>query len=127
MNKGIIENFEDEEGWDEIIQPATRLLDLPLKEVWHYRDLLLLLVRRDFVATYKQTILGPIWFFLQPILTTLTFTLIFGRIAKISTDGMPMLLFYMAGITLWNYFAECIKLLHTTPFPQNQTTVQTSH
>ena len=119
MNPVINENFDDNEGWDEIIQPTTHLLDLPFKEVWHYRDLLLLLVRRDFVATYKQTILGPIWFFLQPILTTLTFTLIFGRIAKISTDGMPMLLFYMAGITLWNYFAECINRTATV-FKDNE-------
>jgi lipopolysaccharide transport system permease protein len=66
-------------------------------------------VRRDFVATYKQTILGPIWFFVQPILTTLTFTLIFGRIAGLSTDGQPMMLFYLAGITLWNYFSECLN------------------
>jgi len=109
MNTVIDDNFDEKAEWDEIIQPHTHLLDLPLKEVWRYRDLLFLLVKRDFVATYKQTILGPIWFFLQPILTTLTFTLIFGRIAKISTDGMPMLLFYMAGITLWNYFSECIN------------------
>jgi lipopolysaccharide transport system permease protein len=92
-----------------VIEPSRGLLDLRLAEVWRYRDLLLLLVKRDFVATYKQTILGPIWFFLQPILTTLTFTLIFGRIAGLSTDGVPMMLFYMAGITLWNYFAECLN------------------
>jgi lipopolysaccharide transport system permease protein len=97
------------EHWTEVIGPSTGLLDLRLKEVWRYRDLLMLLVKRDFVATYKQTILGPIWFFLQPILTTLTFTLIFGRIAGLSTDGVPMMLFYMAGITLWNYFAECLN------------------
>jgi len=102
--KQTIENNE----WTEIIEPQHSLLDLQLGEVWRYKDLLLLLVRRDFVATYKQTILGPIWFFLQPILTTLTFTLIFGRIAGLSTDGLPMVLFYMAGITLWNYFSECL-------------------
>jgi lipopolysaccharide transport system permease protein len=119
MDQTINETFDNKNGWDEIIQPHTHLLDLPLKEVWRYRDLLVLLVRRDFVATYKQTILGPIWFFLQPILTTLTFTLIFGRIAKISTDGMPMLLFYMAGITLWNYFAECINRTATV-FKDNE-------
>jgi lipopolysaccharide transport system permease protein len=97
------------EQWTEVIAPSRSLLDLRLHEVWRYRDLLMLLVKRDFVATYKQTILGPIWFFLQPILTTLTFTLIFGRIAGLSTDGVPMILFYMAGITLWNYFAECLN------------------
>jgi lipopolysaccharide transport system permease protein len=95
--------------WTEIIEPSSGLLDLRLKEVWRYRDLLMLLVKRDFVATYKQTILGPIWFFLQPVLTTLTFTLIFGRIAGIGTDGLPMMLFYLAGITLWNYFSECLN------------------
>jgi len=97
------------EHWTEVIRPSTNLLDLRLKEVWRYRDLLMLLVKRDFVATYKQTILGPIWFFLQPVLTTLTFTIIFGRIAGLGTDGVPMMLFYMAGITLWNYFAECLN------------------
>ncbi len=98
-----------QEHWTEVIAPSRGLLDLRLHEVWRYRDLLFLLVKRDFVATYKQTILGPIWFFLQPVLTTLTFTLIFGRIAGLSTDGVPMMLFYMAGITLWNYFAECLN------------------
>ena len=99
----------EETEWTEIIEPQNKLLDLKLRDVWRYRDLLLLLVRRDFVATYKQTILGPIWFFLQPILTTLTFTLIFGRIAGLSTDGLPMMLFYLAGVTMWNYFAECLN------------------
>lgn len=119
MNSIVNEHIEGDEQWGEIIQPHTNLLDLPLKEVWRYRDLLKLLVRRDFVATYKQTILGPIWFFVQPVLTTLTFMLIFGRIAKLSTDGMPMLLFYMAGITLWNYFAECINRTATV-FKDNE-------
>ena len=103
----------EEEGWTEVIEPHHGLLDLQLAEVWRYRDLLILLVRRDFVATYKQTVLGPIWFFLQPILTTLTFTLIFGRIAGLSTDGLPMMLFYLAGITLWNYFSECLTRTST--------------
>ncbi|MFX5705470.1 ABC transporter permease, partial [Acinetobacter baumannii] len=78
-----------------------------------YRDLLILLVKRDFIATYKQTILGPIWFFIQPLLTTLTFMLVFGRIAGISTNGIPMMVFYMCGITLWNYFAECLNKTST--------------
>jgi len=95
--------------WSEVISPDDSLLNLKLREVWRYRDLLMLLVRRDFVATYKQTVLGPVWFFLQPVLTTLTFTLIFGRIARLSTDGLPMILFYLSGITLWNYFAECLN------------------
>jgi len=104
-------NTENElqQNWTEVIEPRTHFLDLRLKDVWRYRDLLMLFVRRDFVATYKQTILGPIWFFLQPILTTLTFTLIFGKIAGISTDGLPMILFYLSGVTLWNYFSECLN------------------
>ena len=76
--------------------------------MWHYRDLLVLFVRRDFVTVYKQTILGPLWFFIQPILTTITFTIIFGNVAQLSTDGAPKLVFYMAGITLWNYFSTCL-------------------
>ncbi len=102
-------NQLDHDEWTEVIQPHSNLFDLRLREVWRYRDLLFLMVKRDFVATYKQTLLGPVWFFLQPILTTLTFTVIFGRIAKLSTDGVPMVLFYLAGITLWNYFAECLN------------------
>lgn len=93
--------------WTEIIEPKKSLFDWKLKEVWNYRDLLRMFVRRDFVATYKQTILGPIWFFIQPIFTAITFAIVFGRFAGISSDGQPPLLFYMAGLTLWNYFSEC--------------------
>lgn len=92
--------------WSETIRPKRSLFDLRLKEVWNYRDLLIMFVRRDFLATYKQTILGPLWFIIQPILTTLMFTVVFGNFAKISTDGKPKMLFYLAGITIWNYFAE---------------------
>lgn len=94
--------------WDHVIESKSSLFDLRLKEVWHYRDLLVLFVRRDFVTVYKQTILGPLWFFIQPILTTITFTIIFGNVAQLSTDGAPKLVFYMAGITLWNYFSSCL-------------------
>lgn len=97
-----------ESEWDHVIQSSTSLFDLRLKEVWHYRDLLILFVRRDFVTVYKQTILGPLWFFIQPILTTITFTIIFGNVAQLSTDGAPKMVFYMAGITLWNYFSTCL-------------------
>ncbi len=103
-----LENKQQEENWTEIIQPKTSLLDLRLKELWRYRDLIMMFVRRDFVANYKQTILGPIWFFLQPLLTTITYILIFGRMAGLSTDGLPMLLFYLAGVTIWNYFSETL-------------------
>lgn len=94
--------------WDHVIESKSSLFDLRLKEVWNYRDLLFLFVRRDFVTVYKQTILGPLWFFIQPILTTVTFTIIFGNVAQLSTDGAPKLAFYMAGITLWNYFSTCL-------------------
>lgn len=100
-----------EEKWE--IAPKNNLLDLKLKEVWAYRDLLSLLVRRDFVSFYKQTILGPLWFFIQPLFTTIIFTFIFGNLAGISTDGLPKPLFYMAGITAWNYFADCLTKTST--------------
>ena len=96
------------ESWDSVIESKHSLFDINLKELWHYRDLLVLFVRRDFVTVYQQTILGPLWFFIQPILTTITFTIIFGNVAQLSTDGAPKLVFYMAGITLWNYFSTCL-------------------
>lgn len=99
---------ETMEVWSEIIEPKTKLLDLRLKDLWRYRDLVIMFVRRDFVANYKQTILGPLWFFIQPMLTTLTFVLIFGRVAGLSTDGLPMIVFYLSGITIWNYFSETL-------------------
>jgi lipopolysaccharide transport system permease protein len=102
---------KNEESWE--IAPKNNLLDLKLKEVWAYRDLLGLLVRRDFVSFYKQTILGPLWFFIQPLFTTIIFTFIFGNLAGISTDGLPKPLFYMAGITAWNYFADCLTKTST--------------
>jgi lipopolysaccharide transport system permease protein len=103
------ERIAAQENWSEVIEPKTSSLHIPVKAVWHYRDLLMLRVRRDFVATYKQTVLGPVWFFVQPVLTTLMLMLVFGHIAKLSTDGLPKMLFYLAGITLWNYFAECLN------------------
>lgn len=100
--------MQQEENWDLLIKPHSKWYDLKLNEIFRYRDLLFLFVRRDFVAIYKQTILGPIWFFIQPIITALTFTVIFGNLAKISTDGLPKVLFYMCGITLWNYFSDTL-------------------
>ena len=88
-------------------------LDLDLKEVWRYRDLLELLVKRDFITFYKQTILGPLWFVVQPLLTTFIFIILFGNIAKISTDGLPQILFYLSGITVWNYFSESLTKTST--------------
>lgn len=94
--------------WDIEISSRNRIFDLKLKDVWHYRDLLIILVRRDFVSFYKQTILGPIWFFVQPIITIIMYTIVFGTLAGISTDGVPKPIFYLAGIIIWNYFSDCI-------------------
>jgi lipopolysaccharide transport system permease protein len=103
----------DQTQWTEIIEPRTSLLDLRLDDVWRYRDLVMMFVRRDFVSTYKQTILGPIWFFIQPLLTTLTFIIIFGQVAKLSTDGLPQPLFYLAGTTVWSYFSQTLTATST--------------
>ncbi|HON51984.1 MAG TPA: ABC transporter permease [Bacteroidales bacterium] len=91
------------------ISPKTSLLAFNFKEIWQYRDLLVLFVRRDFVAMYKQTILGPLWFFIQPIISSFVFYIIFNRVANIPTDGMPPYLFYLAGLTAWNYFSTCLN------------------
>lgn len=101
------------EKWDIEINAKGSLLDLKLKEVWHYRDLLVLLVRRDFISFYKQTILGPVWFFVQPVITILFYTLIFGNLAGIPVDGLPKPLFYLAGTIIWNYFADCLNKTST--------------
>jgi lipopolysaccharide transport system permease protein len=107
MKNEALEDIMDE-PWDIEIAPTSGLLNLDLKSVWKYRDLLFLLVKRDFVAFYKQTVLGPIWFFVQPLLTTAMYLLIFGRVAKLSTDDLPGLLFYISGVTCWNYFSESL-------------------
>ena len=110
-----MENIETTpEHWDQIIQPKGKLLDLNLGEVWRYRDLLWLFVKRDFVAQYKQTILGPLWHFIQPIFTTLMFLFIFGKVANIPTDGIKAIPFYMSGIALWNYFSTCLTATSST-------------
>jgi lipopolysaccharide transport system permease protein len=102
-------NGSNNTQWTSIIKPITGWFDIHLGELWRYRDLIMLFVRRDFVAVYKQTILGPLWFLLQPLFTTIVFTVIFGRIAKIPTDGLPQILFYLSGIVTWNYFANCLN------------------
>lgn len=106
-------NLQPEESWDIEITPQANYLDLGLKDTWHYRDLLLLLVRRDFVSFYKQTILGPLWFFIQPAITIAIYTLVFSKLAKIPTDSVPAPLFYLAGTIIWNYFAECLTKTST--------------
>lgn len=99
---------EQKQVWTEEIKAESSLLAINFKEIWHYRDLLIMLVKRDFITFYKQTILGPLWFIVQPILTTIIFIVLFGNIAKLSTDGIPQLAFYLAGITIWNYFSESL-------------------
>lgn len=103
-----------QENWDLVIKPKYKWYQTDVSAIWSYRDLLFLLVRRDFVSVYKQTILGPLWLFIQPVITSLTFSFIFGSVAKISTDGMPSILFYMSGLTLWTYFADCINKTSNT-------------
>jgi lipopolysaccharide transport system permease protein len=101
------------ESWDLIIEPQSSIFDLNFKELWEFKDLLFLLVKRDFISYYKQTILGPLWFFIQPLFTTIIYSFVFGGLANISTDGLPQPLFYMTGITAWNYFSECVTKTST--------------
>src|SRR5574344_1756424 len=107
------------QDWDIIIDNKMRLFSLDLKEVWRYRDLLRMYVKRDIVTFYKQTILGPVWFFIQPVLTTIMFMFVFGGIAGISTDGVPQAVFYLAGLVCWNYFSDCLSKCSDT-FNANQ-------
>jgi lipopolysaccharide transport system permease protein len=101
------------EDWDLIIKGKQGIFALHLKDLWRYRDLLFMFVKRDFVSFYKQTILGPLWFFIQPFFTTLVFTFVFGNLAGISADGLPHPLFYLCGITAWNYFSDCLTKTST--------------
>ena len=99
---------DEQEKWDMEIVSTTGLFEVNWHELWQYRDLILLFVRRDLTTTYKQTILGPLWFFIQPILTTTVYIIVFGKITNLSTGGLPKVLFYLAGITIWNYFQESL-------------------
>jgi lipopolysaccharide transport system permease protein len=110
---------EKSKKWVEEIVPKKSLLDVDLNEIIKFKDLLFLFVKRDFISLYKQTLLGPLWFFIQPLLTTIIFTVVFGEIAGLSTDGIPKILFYLSGITCWNYFAECLTKTSNT-FIENQ-------
>ena len=103
----------EQENWTEVIKPRSRIFDLRLDELWRYRDLVVMFVRRDFVSNYKQTILGPIWFFIQPLITTFMFVFVFVKIAGFSPAGVPMLAFYMAGVTIWNFFSENLNRTST--------------
>ena len=108
-----------EEKWDIIITNRSKLFNIDFKELWRYRDLVFMYVKRDFVTFYKQTILGPIWYFVQPVFTTIMFMFVFGGIAGISTDGVPQAVFYMGGLVCWNYFADCFNRSCNT-FSSNQ-------
>ncbi|MCU7617842.1 ABC transporter permease [Chryseobacterium sp. PBS4-4] len=99
---------EPQQKWTETIEDSHSLLDLKLKEVWRYKDLVYMFVKRDFVSSFKQTVLGPVWFFINPIFTTLAYLVIFGNIANLPTDGAPKILFYLAGVMLWNYFSTSL-------------------
>lgn len=104
----------EEKPWTLEIKPQTSLLSVDFKELWRYRDLYRMLVKRDVVTLYKQTVLGPLWFFIQPIMTTVMYMVVFGGIAKIPTDGIPQPLFYLAGICMWQYFADCLNKTSNT-------------
>jgi lipopolysaccharide transport system permease protein len=107
--KAALQPRPDDEHWDMIIRPQRGWFDLRLGDLWHARDLIMLFVWRDFVSVYKQTILGPLWYLIQPLLTTVVFTLVFGRIADLPTDGLPPFLFYLSGTVIWSYFSECLN------------------
>lgn len=108
-----MDNTSENQEWESEIKSDHSLFSINFLEIWQYRDLLLMLVKRDYISFYKQTILGPIWFFVQPILTTIIYVLLFGQIAKLSTDGLPQIAFYLAGITIWNYFSEALTKTST--------------
>ncbi|NLA41325.1 MAG: ABC transporter permease [Smithella sp.] len=103
-----VNKIEQAEDWDLIITPRKKWWDLQLRDVWQYRDLIALFVRRDFVSRYKQTILGPLWLIIQPVMNSLVFTVVFGNIARLPTDGLPQMLFYLSGTVLWSYFSNCL-------------------
>lgn len=105
----MLESDGINQNWTTVMRSRSGWFDINLAELWRYRDLIYLFVKRDFVAVYKQTILGPLWFLLQPLFSTIVFTIIFGKVARIPTDGLPQILFYMSGIVTWNYFAGCLN------------------
>ncbi|MBR6508883.1 MAG: ABC transporter permease [Paludibacteraceae bacterium] len=106
--------MKTEEYWTTVIKPKEKLLSVDLGEVWKFRDLMLLFVKRNIITQYKQTILGPLWYLIQPLMTTVMYMVVFGGIAKISTDGLPQPLFYLAGISFWQYFADCLNKTSNT-------------
>lgn len=117
-NCTFAENFiimgAKEQGWTTEIRPKDSLLSVDFKEIWRYRDLMMLFVKRNIITQYKQTILGPLWYVIQPLMTTVMYMVVFGGIAKISTDGLPQPLFYLAGISFWQYFSDCLTKTSNT-------------
>ena len=105
---------ELEQGWTTEIRPKDSLFSVDFKEIWRYRDLMTLFVKRNIITQYKQTVLGPLWYLIQPLMTTVMYMVVFGGIAKISTDGLPQPLFYLAGISFWQYFADCLNKTSNT-------------
>ncbi len=108
-----MKDINQSQDWDLVIKGHTSLFDIKFRDIWNYRDLLFLFVKRDFVSFYKQTVLGPLWFFIQPIFTMIIFTFVFGTLAGISADGLPHQLFYLTGITSWQYFSDCLTKTST--------------
>lgn len=108
-----MKTIDESQDWDLVIKGHSSLFDLNFGDLWKYRDLLVMFVKRDFVSFYKQTVLGPLWFFIQPIFTTIVFSFVFGNLAGISTDGVPNYLFYLTGITSWAYFSDCLTKTST--------------
>ena len=104
----------EQENWTTIIKPKTGWFDINLKELIQYKDLIIMFVKRDFKTMYKQTILGPLWIIINPLMTTLMYTIVFGNIANIPTDGMPQIVFYMLGTTVWTYFSSCLTKTSST-------------
>lgn len=114
MRSIMLEEKQDTQQWSTVIKPKEKLLSIDFKEIWHYRDLLFLFVKRNIITQYKQTILGPLWYVIQPLMTTIMYMVVFGGIAKISTDGLPQPLFYLAGICFWQYFSDCLNKTSNT-------------
>lgn len=110
----MADNITGTDKWDITITPGRGYLDIDVKELWRYRDLLLMFVKKDIITVYKQTILGPVWFVVQPVLTTIIFVFVFGNIAGIGTDGVPQVLFYLGSLTMWNYFSETLNITSKT-------------
>ena len=106
--------MDTSQQWTTVIKPKDKLLSVDFKEIWQYRDLMMLFVKRNIITQYKQTILGPLWYLIQPLMTTIMYMVVFGGIAKISTDGLPQPLFYLAGINFWQYFSDCLTKTSNT-------------